>query len=147
MNWWIGSFWVLVSLVFGALDYRVQKLNGKRWLADWPWRLAMYFALGGVITGVPVFLFQFGEAIIGVYNHPPTAKMLVALVPLAVAAIVAVGILKLAGRTIRRAGGSLQERRLAVAIYWIAGALFLFTVAAGTVGAGYLGNLYLLRDR
>ncbi|MDG4876568.1 hypothetical protein P9273_15845 [Mesorhizobium sp. WSM4935] len=139
MNWWIGSFWVLVSLGVAALDYRVQRLGGKRWLVDWPWRLAMYFALGGLVTSVPIFLYQFGEAIIGLYNHPPTAKMLVALLPSAVAAIVAVEVLKLAGRTIRRSGGSLQGRRLVVAI-------FLFMVAAGIIGAGYLGNLYLLRD-
>ncbi|TIW19725.1 MAG: hypothetical protein E5V65_09850 [Mesorhizobium sp.] len=147
MNWWIGSFWLLVSLGVAALDYRIQKLAAKRWLADWPWRLAMYFVLGGLVTGIPIFLYQFGEAIVGVYSHPPTPKMLVAFLPVAVATIVAIQVLKVANRTIRGAGSSLQGRRLTAAVYWITTALLLFAVAGGILGAGSFGSLYLLRDR
>ncbi|RUW47105.1 hypothetical protein EOA32_29780 [Mesorhizobium sp. M1A.F.Ca.ET.072.01.1.1] len=147
MNWWIGSCWVLASLGIAALDYRVQKLAAKRWLADWPWRLVMYFALGGVTTGVPVFLYRFGEAIIGVYSHPPTARMLVALLPLAVAMISAVQVLKMAERIIRGAGNPLRSRRVIPAVYWIAVALFLFAVAGVLLGVGFFGSFSLLRDR
>ncbi|SFP01421.1 hypothetical protein SAMN03159463_03420 [Mesorhizobium sp. NFR06] len=146
MNWWIGSFWIFVSLGVAAVDYRVQKLAAKRWLADWPWRFAMYFALGGIVTGIPIFLYRFGEAITGLYSRPPTARMLVALLPLAVAVIVAIQILKMAMRTIRGADSPHLGRRSMPAAYWITSGLFLFAVAGGIFGLGFFGSFYLLRN-
>ncbi|RWM08608.1 MAG: hypothetical protein E5X80_28805 [Mesorhizobium sp.] len=145
MNWWIGFCWVLGSLCFAALDYRVRKLAGKRWLSDWPWRLAMYFAVGGglfaAIGYAPIALYQFGEAIVGLYDRPPKPKILLAFVASAIAVILAIEILKVAGRTIREASRPLQGDRSMAAAWRVAVALLLFVTAVGLL----LGGAYFLR--
>ena len=135
--------WVLGSLGSAALDYRIQKLAARPWLADWPWRLAMYLALGGLVAIIgyaPIFLYGFVQAVIGFYNHPPTAKMLLALVPLAVASIVAVLALR---KVAWMAGGYRSQLNR---VWRIVAGLSLLAVASAALGAGVLGNLYLLQD-
>lgn len=149
MNWWIGFCWIAGSICFAVLDHRARKLAGKRWLSEWPWRLVTYFALGGVFAAIgyaPIFLYQLGEAVVGVYNHPPTLKMLAVLLVFAVAAIIAVETLKLAHRTIREISSSQHDIQSMAAVRRIAGALVLFTVAVGVLGAGFLFGLYVLRS-
>jgi nitric oxide reductase large subunit len=148
MNWWIGFCWIGGSICFAVLDHRARKLAGKRWLSEWPWRLVTYFALGSVFAAIgyaPFFLYQLGEAIVDVYNHPPTSKMLAVLLVFAVA-ILAVEILKLARRTIREISSSQHGIQSMAAVRRVAGALVLFAVAVGVLGAGLLFGLYVLRS-
>ncbi|MGX5803992.1 hypothetical protein ACWGS9_22470 [Bradyrhizobium sp. Arg314] len=109
----------------------------------------MYLVLGGLVAMVgyvPVFVYRFAQAVIGLYNHPPTARMLLALFPLAVASIVAV----LAFRRVAWIGGgycSQLHRGHSLAVVWrIVAALSLLAVAMAALGVGVLGNLYLLQD-
>ncbi|AZO44397.1 hypothetical protein EJ076_26505 [Mesorhizobium sp. M7D.F.Ca.US.005.01.1.1] len=149
MNWWIGFCWIAGSICFAALDHRARKLAGKRWLPEWPWRLVTYFALGGVFAAIgyaPFFLYRLGEAVVGVYNHPPTLKMLAVLLVFAAAAVIAVEILKLARRTICEISSSQYGIQSMAAVRRIAGALVLFAVAVGVLGAGFLFGFYVLRS-
>jgi len=145
MNWWIGFCWIAGSICFAMLDHRARKLAGKRWLSEWPWRLVTYFALGGVFAAIgyaPFFLYQLSEAIVGIYNHPPTLSMLAVLLVFAVASIIAVEILKLACRTIREISSSQHDIKSMAVVRRIAGALVLFTVAVG----GFLFGFHVLRS-
>ncbi|UVK51640.1 hypothetical protein DBIPINDM_004932 [Mesorhizobium sp. AR02] len=147
MNWWIGFCWISGSICSAMLDHRARKLAGKRWLSEWPWRLVTYLALGGVCAAIgyaPFFLYQFGEAIVGVYNHPPN---LVVLLVLAVTATVATGILELARRTLRGITSLQHGMRSMAAVRRIAAALVLFAVAAGVLGAGLFAGLYVLQNQ
>jgi hypothetical protein len=104
----------------------------------------MYFALGGILTGVPVFIYQFGQSVISLINHPPTAEMMLALVPLALASVVAVGALRTAGRVLRGVNSQIEHDNSLAKVWRIAVGLLLLLLAAGAVWAGILGNFYLL---
>lgn len=147
MNWWIGFCWAAGSLCFAALDYRAREQAGKRWLSEWPWRLVTYFALGGVFAAIgyaPIFVYHFGEALAGLYNHPPTLSMFLALLVLAVAVLIAIEFLKLASRTVREIGSSQQGLFSTASVCRIAGASVLFIAATVVLGAGSLGSRYVL---
>lgn len=147
MNWWIGLCWIAGSICFAVLDHRARKQVGKRWLSEWPWRLATYFALGGVFAAigyVPFFLYRLGEAIVGVYNHPPNPAVLLVL---AVTATVATGILELARRTLREISSLRYGVRSMAAAGRIAAALALFAVATGVLGAGLFVGRHVLQNQ
>jgi H+/Cl- antiporter ClcA len=149
MNWWIGFCWIAGTTCFAVLDYRARKHAGKRWVSEWPWRLVTYFVLGGVFAAVgyaPMFLYQLGEAIVSVYNHPPALGMMAVLLILAIAAVIAIKILTLARRTIHEISTSQHDIRSMAAVGRIAGALVLVAVAVGVLGAGFFVGLYVLRS-
>ncbi|WP_095801387.1 hypothetical protein [Mesorhizobium sp. WSM3866] len=146
MNWWIGLCWSAGTLCFAALDYRARKSAGRRH-SDWLWRLAMYFAVGGGLFAAmgyaPIALYRLGESIVGLYNHPPAPKMLLAFATTAVCVVLALEILKVAVGTLREAGSSLPGRRSLDVAWRIAIALVLFAIAVGLLA----GSVYVLRNR
>ncbi|TRC77406.1 hypothetical protein FJV83_27690 [Mesorhizobium sp. WSM4307] len=147
MDWWIGFCWIAGSICFAVLDHRARKLAGKRWLSEWPWRLVTYFVLGGVFAAIgyaPFFLSHLGEAVVGVYNHPPNLAVLLVL---AVTAAVATGISVLALRTLREISGLQHSVRSMAAAGRIAAALVLFAVATGVLGAGLFVGRHLLQNQ
>ncbi|PBB85512.1 hypothetical protein CK216_17865 [Mesorhizobium sp. WSM3876] len=107
----------------------------------------MYFAVGGGLFAsigyAPIFLYQFGKATIGLYSHPPAPKKLLAFMTTAVCVVLALEILKVAGRTMREAGGSPLGHRSVGTAWRIAIALVLFAMAVGLL----VGSVYVLSNR
>lgn len=147
-NYWVGLCWAAGSVYFVTLDYRAKKGAGKQWLSkDWPWILFIYFVVGGgfaVVGYTPILIYRFSETLIGLYNHPPTLNMLLGFIPVGLAAIPFIEIMKVVGRAIDRKDEERQSRSPMATVSFFAFVVSLSILAVIILGTGYYFSFRLL---
>ncbi|WP_442578786.1 hypothetical protein ACSBOB_25165 [Mesorhizobium sp. ASY16-5R] len=148
---WIG-FWATVgSVAFLVLDYRVGKQSGRPLLSKGSTTRLYYYALvggasGALLAAIPVMVFDFGKAIVGLVIDPPPPRLLLGLPP--IAAGVAAGFVLVTAAKKRWQTGirDLRSDSAAQGIGNLTLAVCLFALTMLAIWLGTFMGFHIVRD-